>query len=405
MFETLDILFLIVSVLGAAQAIFLIVLLMDEGKRAFKANRWLMVFGFSVGMSFVDDTFDPIISPLVNLYLVPVFAPFFFAFIPSIYLYFREISGDPASRPYRHFLVLLPVAAAIGLMVYFKRSRMIADEGHIRDVGLQITFSSSGLADMVLLAIVILFCTLFAVYMTGIWRRARRYLRQADWQLQVDSERLRRWVIELLVGMTILFTVFTVTQLFDLFVLQAEWLSLGVKAAFVLVFFRMCQVIAQNPALFVQPETSAEGVPGDAATPPDTGRDDGGEQARMLRMIVDEDNVMRIRNRLEKIVASRNVMFDPLLTMPKLAAAVGVTPNQLSFVLNKHLDKNFFDFVNEVRINEAERLLVSESERTVLDIATSVGFNSKSTFNLAFKTITGLTPSKYRHENVDKPND
>ena len=375
MFETLDILFLIVSVLGAAQAIFLIVLLMDEGKRAFKANRWLMVFGFSVGMSFVDDTFDPIISPLVNLYLVPVFAPFFFAFIPSIYLYFREISGDPASRPYRHFLVLLPVAAAIGLMVYFKRSRMIADEGHIRDVGLQITFSSSGLADMVLLAIVILFCT------------------------------LRRWVIELLVGMTILFTVFTVTQLFDLFVLQAEWLSLGVKAAFVLVFFRMCQVIAQNPALFVQPETSAEGVPGDAATPPDTGRDDGGEQARMLRMIVDEDNVMRIRNRLEKIVASRNVMFDPLLTMPKLAAAVGVTPNQLSFVLNKHLDKNFFDFVNEVRINEAERLLVSESERTVLDIATSVGFNSKSTFNLAFKTITGLTPSKYRHENVDKPND
>ena len=125
----------------------------------------------------------------------------------------------------------------------------------------------------------------------------------------------------------------------------------------------------------------------------------------MLRMIVDEDNVMRIRNRLEKIVASRNVMFDPLLTMPKLAAAVGVTPNQLSFVLNKHLDKNFFDFVNEVRINEAERLLVSESERTVLDIATSVGFNSKSTFNLAFKTITGLTPSKYRHENVDKPKD
>ena len=96
MIETFDILFLIVSVLGVSQAIFLIVLLMDEGKRSFRANRWLMVFGFSVGMSFIDDTFDPFISPIVNLYLVPVFAPFFFAFIPSIYLYFREVSGFPA---------------------------------------------------------------------------------------------------------------------------------------------------------------------------------------------------------------------------------------------------------------------------------------------------------------------
>ncbi|MAB33491.1 MAG: AraC family transcriptional regulator, partial [Thalassospira sp.] len=346
MFETLDLLFLIVSVLGTAQAIFLIVLLMDEGKRAFTANRWLMVFGFSVGMSFIDDTFDPMISPLTNLYLVPVFAPFFFALIPSIYLYFREISGDPAPRPYRHFLVLLPVTAAIGLMVYLKRARMIADDGHIRDAGLQIEFSATGLADMVLLAIVILFCVLFAVYMTGIWRCARRYLQQADWQLQADSERLRRWVTELLVGMTVLFTVFTLTNLFDLFVSRAEWLSLGVKVGFVLVFFRMCQVIAQNPALFVQRETEG-GVFDDLSVPHGSAQELDDQDAPMSRAIVDVSNIERIRTRLERIVTDRNMMLDPLLTMPKLANAVGVTPNQLSYVLNQHLGKSFFDFVNE----------------------------------------------------------
>lgn len=401
MIETFDILFLIVSVLGVSQAIFLIVLLMDEGKRSFRANRWLMVFGFSVGMSFIDDTFDPFISPIVNLYLVPVFAPFFFAFIPSIYLYFREVSGSPVSRPYRHFLVLIPVTAAIGLMVYLKSTRMVANQDHVRDVGLQIAFSSQGLANLVLLAIVIVFCVSFVGYMAGIWRLARRYLRQANWQLQADSERMRRWIIELLVGMTVLFTVFTLTNLLDMFVFRAEWLSLGVKVGFVVVFFRMCQVIAQNPAIFVQAETE-DGAQDNLPERQETGQGTDAQQTPMLRAIVDDPGIDRIRTRLARIVADREVMLDPLLTMPKLASAVGATPNQLSFVLNQHLGKSFFDFVNEVRVDEASRLLIEEPNRTILDIATEVGFNSKSTFNQAFKKITGHTPSNYRQNNFAK---
>lgn len=398
MIETFDILFLIVSVLGVSQAIFLIVLLMDEGKRSFRANRWLMVFGFSVGMSFIDDTFDPFISPIVNLYLVPVFAPFFFAFIPSIYLYFREVSGNPVPQPYRHYLILIPVTAAIGLMVYLKSTRIVANQDHVRDIGLHLAFSSQGLANLVLLAIVILFCVSFIGYMAGIWRRARRYLRQADWQLQADSERMRRWIIELLVGMTVLFSVFTLTNLLDLFVFQAEWLSLGLKVGFVLVFFRMCQVIAHNPAIFVQAETE-EGISDNLSARQEGDQGGNARQAQISRAIVDDSGIARIHTRLTRIVSDSDIMLDPLLTMPKLAAAVGATPNQLSFVLNQHLGKSFFDFVNEVRINTASRLLIDEPDRTILDIATEVGFNSKSTFNQAFKKITGQTPSVYRSNN------
>lgn len=190
-----------------------------------------------------------------------------------------------------------------------------------------------------------------------------------------------------------IFTLFTLINLFDTIVSRSEWLQLGVKATFVLVFFRMCHVIAVNPALFVQPERDEV---------ENTRESDEERRRSVLARKVDPNDVSRIRAKLDRIVAARELMFDPLLTMPKLANAVGVTPNQLSYVLNQHLGKSFFDFVNEVRTNEASRLLIEEPDRTILDIAISVGFNSKSTFNLAFKKTTGKTPSVYRSETLSQ---
>lgn len=66
-----------------------------------------------------------------------------------------------------------------------------------------------------------------------------------------------------------------------------------------------------------------------------------------------------------------------------------------------HLNKHFFDFVNEYRIEKAKELLThpERKEYTVLEILYEVGFNSKSSFNTAFKKRTGLTPTEYRRKN------
>lgn len=54
----------------------------------------------------------------------------------------------------------------------------------------------------------------------------------------------------------------------------------------------------------------------------------------------------------------------------------------------------FTDFVNEYRVNQARRLLLSA--RTVADVGLSVGFNNLSHFNKTFRAVTGQTPSAYR---------
>ncbi|TPE42948.1 helix-turn-helix domain-containing protein [Pontibacter mangrovi] len=85
------------------------------------------------------------------------------------------------------------------------------------------------------------------------------------------------------------------------------------------------------------------------------------------------------------------------LTIQELAEAMGMAKHHLSRVINERLGKNFFEFVNEYRVNEAKRLLVHPdfSHYTTLAIAMEAGFNSKATFNAVFKKLTAMTPTAY----------
>jgi AraC-like DNA-binding protein len=100
---------------------------------------------------------------------------------------------------------------------------------------------------------------------------------------------------------------------------------------------------------------------------------------------------------------SENKMFkDSLLSLQKLAKLLNVPEKQLSQIINENSGNNFNDFVNKHRIQEAQKLLLTDKSNTfnILNIAYEVGFNSKSTFNTAFKKFTGTTPSLYRKNSI-----
>lgn len=93
------------------------------------------------------------------------------------------------------------------------------------------------------------------------------------------------------------------------------------------------------------------------------------------------------------------LFLDPDLSLPKLATKLGVSRNILSQILNEKIECNFFDYVNRYRIHESLNIL-KEKNYSVLDVAMSVGFNSRSAFYKAFKKEVGQTPSKYRLSNM-----
>ncbi|MBR5323063.1 MAG: AraC family transcriptional regulator [Clostridia bacterium] len=76
----------------------------------------------------------------------------------------------------------------------------------------------------------------------------------------------------------------------------------------------------------------------------------------------------------------------------------------ISHLLNKKLGISFNDYVNSLRITDAVYLL-EKKDGGMTEIAQKCGFNTVRTFNRAFKSVYGVSPSKYKRENIDINNE
>jgi AraC-like DNA-binding protein len=83
------------------------------------------------------------------------------------------------------------------------------------------------------------------------------------------------------------------------------------------------------------------------------------------------------------------------LTIKDLAEQIAEPMRDVSHVVNSELASNFYDLVNNYRI-EAAKSLLQQTQKPITTILYDVGFNSKSSFNTQFKLKTGHTPSAYR---------
>ena len=121
------------------------------------------------------------------------------------------------------------------------------------------------------------------------------------------------------------------------------------------------------------------------------------EPARTGRQL-DQAQLERETERLLACMETERPHLDAALTVDQLAGRLSLPPWQLSRLINSVFRQNFFHFVNSYRVREAKRRLEDPACNgdTMLRILHEAGFNSKSTFNDAFKRHTGLTPTEYR---------
>jgi AraC-like DNA-binding protein len=102
--------------------------------------------------------------------------------------------------------------------------------------------------------------------------------------------------------------------------------------------------------------------------------------------------------KLKQIDLDPTLLYDPELTIDKLARQFSTNQKYLSQIINEVYKCNFTSFINERRVMESCKLFMNPQydQFTIEGIALEVGFTNKATFNRAFKKYTQLTPSVFR---------
>jgi AraC-like DNA-binding protein len=99
--------------------------------------------------------------------------------------------------------------------------------------------------------------------------------------------------------------------------------------------------------------------------------------------------------RISLVMAHINSHFGEDLTLTDLAAVAGLSPSHLSRSFKSAVGCSLNQYLTRVRLNQAQRLL-SETDRSVVDIALTCGFSQQSWFGAVFRKHYQQTPQAFR---------
>ncbi|NNF34793.1 MAG: helix-turn-helix transcriptional regulator [Saprospiraceae bacterium] len=116
-----------------------------------------------------------------------------------------------------------------------------------------------------------------------------------------------------------------------------------------------------------------------------------------------EQEKSTIKLAISDIMEREKLFLDPELSLNQLASNLNLNRRDVSQVINEKLKMSFHDFVNFHRIEVAKsQIRNGDSKMTILEVLYQSGFNSKSSFNHAFKKHVGMTPTEYRKSSPEK---
>ncbi len=198
-----------------------------------------------------------------------------------------------------------------------------------------------------------------------------------------------KWLFQFTIVLTILYSIALLKNIFKFsdYPNASEWIKIGIL---VLQLFIVCWYLYKalnHPDLFRNVDSKLKLV----STIISEEKNDEPE-------IPDENKNNEDIVKLKKFMTEEKPFLDPSLTIQDIAKEMNVPVRDLSVLINHQLGQHFYDFVNIYRIEYAKEILKDPTKNkvTILEILYEAGFNSKSSFNTAFKKHTGNTPTEYR---------
>ena len=192
------------------------------------------------------------------------------------------------------------------------------------------------------------------------------------------------WLFQLTSVLTVIYLIVIMKNIFKFsdYPYVSDWIKIGIQALQPFIICWYLYKALNDPGLFRNIDSKLTLV-ADLIL----------QEKKIEPEILNEDLL-----KLKKYMIDEKPFLDPALTIQDISKEMNVPVRELSVLINHQLGQHFYDFVNTYRIENAMETLKdpSKSKVTVLEILYEVGFNSKSSFNTAFKKHTGNTPTEYR---------
>ncbi|KUJ52528.1 helix-turn-helix domain-containing protein [Chryseobacterium sp. JAH] len=192
------------------------------------------------------------------------------------------------------------------------------------------------------------------------------------------------WLFQFTSVLTVFYLIVILKNIFKFsdYAYVSDWIKIGILVSQLFIICWYLYKALNNPGLFRNIDS----------------------RLKLVSDLILEENKIEPETLNEDLLKLKKYMFDekpflnPALTIQDISKEINVPFRELSVLINHDLGQHFYDFVNTYRIETAMQILrdPSKSKVTILEILYEVGFNSKSSFNTAFKKHTGTTPTEYR---------
>ncbi len=351
----------IIAWIGFAQALFSGLIIGTKKGRSVADNllsAWLIL----MGIEFATYGIDLRVFGLPTLLSNP-----FFLFNPALYMYSRALTNPRFVLRWRQVLHLLPyVIFEGGAYLLGERRELTAFFEQDGTLWFRIAFAAAAFLS-------------WAVYPILSILAVHRYRMELKNEFStIDSRRRLSWLLFVLSFNTVYWVSSLGMGIYNAYTGEAAFVGI----------FNYSLLLALNYILGFYGLRQERAVIGEYAPE--------GEKYKHSRLRADYKE--RVKQRLLALFESEKPYLESELTVSSVAARIKVPRHVLTEVLNACIGKNFYQFVNEYRVEAVKKMLANLKYRhmSIEALGFECGFNSKSTFFSVFKSMTGQTPAQYQ---------
>ncbi|MBB2147466.1 helix-turn-helix domain-containing protein [Pedobacter gandavensis] len=305
---------------------------------------------------------------------------FAFLQIPVFYMYVSSVCyADFKFKP-KHLLHLLPfLIANVILLPRFYTVDLASKINFLmnRQDMIELQFNHI----LIFIQIVVYFAAVFMLL-----RKAKKLYLENYAGTSINSY---NWLFQFTSVLTILYLIVILKNVlkFSDYPYISEWIKIGILVFQLFIICWYLYKALNNPGLFRNIDSNLKLVS-------DLVLEDKNIKQPGINEIEYNEELLK----LKRYMTDEKPFLNPSLTIQDVSKDVKIPVRDLSLLINHKLEQHFYDFVNVYRIERAMDILrdATKSRLTILEILYDVGFNSKSSFNTAFKKHTGNTPTSYR---------